>query len=114
MVGLAAGALLLAPAPASAEESNTWSVTGAPVQALGYQTATTLEDGRVLATGGQGALAELYRPSSGAWQAAASMKRSRTLATATLLPDGKVLVAGGFNGTTVEATAELYDPATDQ
>lgn len=42
------------------------------------------------------------------------MNRSRTSSTTTLLPNGKVLVVGGFNGTTVEASAELYDPATDR
>ncbi|WP_157630640.1 hypothetical protein [Kribbella catacumbae] len=97
----------MAPVQASAAESNTWSVTGAPVQATGCQTATTLPDGRVLAVSGQGALTELYRPASGTWQATANMNRSRTSATATLLPNGKVLVAGGFSGTTVEESAEL-------
>lgn len=113
LVSLMLGAICLAPAPASAAESDTWSVTGAPVQATGYETATTLPDGRVLAVGGQGKLAELYRPANGTWQATATMNRSRTLATATLLPNGKVLVVGGFSGM-VEASAELYDPQSGQ
>lgn len=67
----------------------------------------------MLAVGGQGKLAELYRPANGTWQATATMNRSRTLATATLLPNGKVLVVGGFSGM-VEASAELYDPQSGQ
>lgn len=38
----------------------------------------------------------------------------RRYATATLLGNGKVLVAGGSDATNVFATAEVYDPATDQ
>ncbi len=117
MVLVLVAAVWLAPVPASGAQSataqsNSWTPTGAPVEAPGYETATTLPDGRVLAVGGQGALAELYQPATGTWQATGAMRRSRTSATVTLLADGKVLVAGGFHGTTVEVTAELYDPAT--
>jgi Galactose oxidase, central domain len=108
------GALLPAPPPAAAAPSNTWTVTGAPVQAPGYETATRLADGRVLATGGQGTRAELYLPSNGTWRVAGDMKRSRSWATATKLPSGKVLVVGGWTGSSIEATTELYDPATDR
>jgi hypothetical protein len=99
---------------AAAEPSGTWTVAAANVQAPGYQTATGLADGRVLAVGGQGTKAELFDPASGTWSVAASMNRSRAYATATLLPDGRVLVAGGFDGSSHLASAELYDPGTNQ
>jgi hypothetical protein len=98
---------------ARADAGNTWTVAADNVQAPGYQTATLLLDGRVLATGGQGAKAELFDPTSGQWSAAASMNESRAYATATVLPDGRVLVAGGVSGSVVLASAELYDPAAD-
>jgi hypothetical protein len=43
------------------------------------------------------------------------MARPRSYHTATLLPDGRVLLVGGLSSlpATYEATAELYDPATD-
>jgi N-acetylneuraminic acid mutarotase len=48
----------------------------------------------------------------GSWSATGSLSSARTGHTATLLLDGKVLIAGGYNGTSVAASAELYDPAT--
>jgi hypothetical protein len=101
-------------APASAATSNTWTTVANNAQAPGYQTATVLPDGRVLAVGGQGTKAELFNPATGAWSVAATMNRSRSYATAILLSSGKVLVAGGFDGTAPLASAELYDPATNR
>jgi hypothetical protein len=64
------------PGPASAAPSNMWTVGPSNVQsAAGYQTATLLPDGRVLATGGQGTRAELFNPATGTWTVAASMNR---------------------------------------
>jgi Galactose oxidase, central domain len=37
------------------------------------------------------------------------MNTARSSHTATLLPNGLVLVAGGYNGTSVLASAELYN-----
>jgi len=101
-------------APAAAATSNTWTTAANNVRAPGYQTATVLPDGRVLAVGGQGTKAELFNPTTGAWSVAASMNRPRAYATATLLPTGKVLVAGGTDGTAPLASAELYDPAANR
>jgi hypothetical protein len=91
------------------------------------RTATVLQNGRVLLTGGVNedcgyfANAELYDPSNGKFNSTGDMTRSRYNHTATLLPDGTVLIAGGestecsagrciFSGTT--ASAESYDPST--
>lgn len=97
-------------APGSA---NTWVPTGSMVSARAGQTATLLEDGKVLVTGGGSATADLYDPTTGAWSATGSLSVARVGATATLLQNGKVLVAGGCcTGSDALASAELYDPTT--
>ncbi|MCM2315410.1 MAG: hypothetical protein NDJ92_09705 [Thermoanaerobaculia bacterium] len=79
-------------------------------------TATLLQDGRVLIVGGlDEATAEIYDPSTRRFSPTASMRARRWLHTATLLPDGKVLIAGGRSSIPPEvltAPTELYDPVT--
>lgn len=84
--------------------------------ARSYHTATLLQSGRVLLTGGYSTpanygmspfadyTAELYDPAGGKFLITGSMEKNRAGHTATLLQDGRVLVAGG----STERTAELY------
>tara|TARA_B100001750_G_C15518552_1_gene609467 strand:+ start:2149 stop:3273 length:1125 start_codon:yes stop_codon:yes gene_type:complete len=101
--------------------TDTWSVTVKTVEerALG-STATLLNNGKVLVTGGEfqqegwgglygGAIVnmdgtEIYDPSSGTWVAAAPMTERRKYHSALLMKDGKVIVVGGMQ-------IETYDPA---
>jgi N-acetylneuraminic acid mutarotase len=117
-VGLVAGTS----APALAQASGTWALTGSMKGAREGQTATLLQNGQVLVAGGIDgsvtlASAELYNPATGKWSATGSMTTARAGQTATLLPNGQVLVAGGFNEPVPGAfsylsSAELYNPAT--
>ncbi len=78
--------------------------------------ATLLDDGRVLVTGGIGvsgaalALAEVYDPSTNAWTPVAPMHRPRSGHTATLLKDGRVLIAGGDDSGVPTDWLEIFDP----
>ncbi len=100
---------------------STWSTTGSMNVARGGQTATLLNDGRVLVTGGFNAngdslnSAELYDSIAGTWSSTGSMNVARSGQTATLLNNGNVLVAGGCcdgGSSPVYTSAELYDPVT--
>jgi hypothetical protein len=95
--------------PAIAFES-----TGGMKIARSGHTATLLNTGEVLVTGGADSTAELYNPATGTFIATmGSMTEARSYHTATLLNDsalvnyGKVLILGS-----VDASAELYDPAS--
>ena len=98
-----------------------WTPTGGMSEARAGHTATLLQDGRVLVTGGVAATrppyprfdsAELYDPATGTWSPAGSMLEARDAHSATLLPDGRVLVAGGHHLGRIES-AEVYDPDTN-
>lgn len=83
----------------------------------GFHTATRLQDGRVLVTGGFNgqtfdSTAEVFDPASNTWATVGSMAYPRGAHVAVLLPDGRVLIAGGYSGSTVLSTAEIYDPST--
>lgn len=91
-----------------------WTTNGPMAAPRFGQTATLLQNGMVLVTGGISSGtstngAELYDPSTGKWTITGAMNVRRASHTATLLPNGQVLVAGGNHGTFL-ATAELYDP----
>ena len=80
-------------------------------------TATLLDNGRVLVTGGLTVVnadpvdaAELFNPRSDSWLQINSMTTGRHGHTATLLPDGLVLVAGGHGGTFPLDSVKLYVP----
>ncbi len=102
-----------------------FSPTGSMTTARAGQTATLLNDGRVLIvggapTGGTGgvpvASAELYDPLTGTFVPIGPAAVARQGASATLLTDGRVLITGGSVGTSAGyslalASAELYDPA---
>jgi hypothetical protein len=85
-----------------------------------FHTATLLQNGKVLITGGNAfwgyptwlsssASAELYDPSAGQFVAISDMSVARTGHTASLLADGRVLIFGGTASGT--PSAEIYDPS---
>jgi len=85
-------------------------------------TATLLNDGRVLITGGLDTngdaldTAEIYDPSIGTFSATkGTMTSPRAIHTATLLKNGQVLLAGGSTSDAYSGaldTAEIYNPTT--
>jgi hypothetical protein len=102
-------------------KTGTFTQTGSLVQARLSHSATRLQDGRVLITGGVASLstgedpdskatakAEIYDPATGKFTATGSMTMPRWHHSATLLNDGRVLVAGSW----ADHSAELYDPVT--
>jgi Galactose oxidase, central domain/Kelch motif len=106
--------------PSPVAGSGSWTATGPLHEPRGNQTATLLNDGRVLVVGGQAdrhgaplASAEIYDPATRTWTPTASMATARYVHTATLLPNGEVLVAGGLTASGDSlSSAELFDPTT--
>ena len=113
-------------APLSA--SGQWIPTGRPNVARytptfgdssSRNTATLLDDGRVLVAGGMDIVgatdsAELYDPTTGTWSAIAPLPDRRVGHTATKLSDGKVLIFGGIdNSSNTVRRAALFDPETN-
>lgn len=107
--------------------TGTFSSTGSMAQGRRQHTATLLENGRVLVTGGYfdhicfTASAELFDPATGMFSQTGFMLSERAGHTATLLASGEVLMTGGSNGCAPDAAddppwdplfAELYEPSS--
>jgi hypothetical protein len=98
--------------------AGTFSPTGSMADARESDSATLLQDGRVLIVGGQNdqilASAELYDPKTGKFSPTGSLDAPRENHTATRMADGRVLIAGGDpaggDSQTPLASAEIYDP----
>ncbi len=121
-VGLFAISLAAAPATPAIAGNGNFSTTGSMNFARDGQTATLLQNGEVLVTGGfnftNGDLtnAELYNPAKGKWTMTGSLVDPSQGQEAVLLDNGQVLAAGGYNpnitGAPALALAELYNPST--
>lgn len=93
--------------------TGTWSSTGSLMESRYLHTASLLNSGKVLVTGGLGyynilSSCELYDPSTGTWDSAASLKYERYTHGAAVLSNGTVLAIGGYI-----KECERYDPSSD-
>jgi Galactose oxidase, central domain len=91
--------------------TGTFTPTGDMVQAQDRQTATLLNNGKVLISGGFGwtvsvAMDELYDPATGAFN---RVGMGSPGSQASALFDGRILIVGGY----YSATSLLYDAATN-
>lgn len=97
--------------------NNTWTLAGDLNNSRNFHTATTLNNGQVLVSGGDTDSvlldsAELFDSATSLWTLTTSMNIKRKNHAAVLLDDGRVLVTGGSGTSSDLASAEIFDPAT--
>lgn len=100
--------------------SQTFSRTSNDMSSAGngrtYGEAVKLQNGKVLFVGGLNYTksAEIYDPTTNLFTLANGLAlRGRQRFTTTLLNNGQVLITGGYDGTSDNATSELYDPISE-
>ncbi len=99
--------------------TNGWTVAAPPPIANYLHAMVTLDDGTVLSFGGKGAFngeCQRYTPATDSWSMAGTINlHARHLFAWSKLDDGRILAAGGLDPSTgPTASAEIYDPSTDQ
>ena len=96
--------------------TNTFTATGDLQQGRFEPSGTALPDGDALVVGGGGVnSAEVYHTATGTFTLTSAMSAARGAPVVTGLSNGDVLVAGGHDtGDTALASAEVYDPRTNQ
>lgn len=109
--------------------TDTYTTTPASRAGRAWQTATLLNNGNVLMTGGfNGSFiplalnaitdCEVYDPVANAWSPFASLNHARANASVLKLPDGALVVVGGADGAALGPQpvlfVELWDPNTAQ
>ncbi len=109
-------------ARASPGSTQVWTLKAPMIEPRSSHTLSVLNNGLILAVGGNGdaahgfaelSTAEIYDPGTNKWEATDGMEIPRAGHTATTLADGRVLIAGGRNGPqTPVSLVEIYDPAT--
>jgi len=99
--------------------SETWSFADSLTDGRSAHTATLLQDGKVIVTGGQNigdlSSCEIYDPVTNQWSSAGNLLHARSFHSAVLLSDGRVLVSGGVTPDSTLGTryCEIYDPVTN-
>jgi len=87
---------------------------GSMNQARLFLTLSMLEDGRVLAAGGDSQItSEIYNPQSNSWGDIAPMIDKRYCAAAAELEDGRIIMSGGLTDGSVLSSSEIYDPSVN-
>jgi hypothetical protein len=124
-VSLGGGVLVVGGLGPDALATTQWSASAresaAPMSlARAYPTATVVDNGQVLVTGGSSGMlklasTELYDRARNTWALAGSMAESRAMHAATLLRDGRVLVTGGTsapNASIATGSTSIWTPQT--
>ena len=99
--------------------TETWSFADSLTDGRSGHTATLLNDGKVIVTGGQNigdlSSCEIYDPATNQWSSAGSLLHARSFHSAVLLSDDRVLVSGGVTPDSTLGTryCEIYNPITD-
>jgi N-acetylneuraminic acid mutarotase len=103
--------------------SGTSTIIGTQSGGGGFSKISVLNDGRLLATGGEqicsGTLQAspgsfVFDPTANSWSLVGTMSQARYAHTESVLQSGLVLVAGGEAAGPIVDTAELFSPTTQQ